>query len=288
MRLAAWALPIALLGFGLGACKKYPNCKKTSDCQAGESCVDGICQNCTEDAECADKTPPGQPTWTCNGFRCGPPGADAAGGGEEGDPCAQRTDCLGGLTCKEGKCATCTDNLDCTPGTCNFDSGRCDMPGGSCTTDDDCAMDEICDANVCVFSGDLGDENGGPCGLAAVFFAFDSDELTPKSQEELASVAGCMAEQGVHVYLEAHADDRGTEEYNILLTERRGVGVKQFLAGQGVGAEMLQVIAKGDLEAQGQDEAARSKERRVQFIWPAGSGGATTPAADDPGVEPTN
>ena len=286
----AVSLAIPLLGFlALGGCKKYPNCKKDKDCQAGESCVGNICQNCKEDAECVDKTPEGQATWTCNSFRCGPPGMDgAAGGGEEGDPCTQRTDCLGGLSCKAGKCALCSDDLDCSPGTCNFDSGRC-IGGGSCTTDEDCAMDEICDANQCIFSGNLGDDTGGPCGLAAVFFAFDSDELTPKSQEELAAAAGCIAEHGLEVVLEAHADDRGTEEYNILLTERRGVGVKKYLTDQGVNGELLQVIAKGDLEAQGQDEASRAKDRRVQLIWPSlpSSNAPADPApADDPGADP--
>jgi peptidoglycan-associated lipoprotein len=288
-RTALFAAPLALLAMSAGGCKKYPNCKKNGDCEAGESCVGNICQNCTTDDQCAAKTPAGQPTWTCNGFRCGPPGMDgAAGGGEEGDPCAQRTDCLGGLACKEGKCGLCADDLDCSPATCNFDSGRC-IGGGSCTTDEDCAMDEICDANQCIFSGNLGDDDGGPCGLAAVYFSFDSDDLTPKSQEELAAAAQCIAQQSLSIFLEAHADDRGTEEYNILLTERRGVGVRKFLIDQGVAGERLTVIAKGDLEAQGQDEASRAKDRRVQLIWPANSGGAPAdPASDGPDAPPAD
>lgn len=270
----AWmpTLLMVLFAVGLPGCKpKYPNCKKDAHCKAelGESCVDGVCQGCQTDADCADKTPEGQPPLVCVDLRCQPPGSETAagGGGEEGDPCTQRTDCVGGLACKQGACALCSEDIDCAPNTCNPETGRC-SPENSCQTDQDCPMDEICDGGMCVFSGDLGDETGGPCGLPAVFFAFDSDVLTPKTEEELTAVADCMSQQQRQVFLEAHADNRGTEEYNILLTERRGNTVKSFLSERGVPAENLQIIAKGSLEATGMDESGRAKDRRVQFIWP--------------------
>lgn len=274
LTLPAW-IPVLMLVFGLAglsACKpKYPNCKKDDHCNAalGETCVGGVCQGCQTDADCVGKAPEGQPPLACVDLRCQPPGTEGglSGGGEEGDPCTQRTDCVGGLACKQGVCSLCADDLDCSPSTCNPDSGRC-SPEGACQTDQDCPMDEICDGGMCLFSGNLGDDSGGPCGLAAVFFAFDSDKLTPKTEEELASVADCIAQENRQVFLEAHADNRGTEEYNILLTERRGNVVKRFLTERGVAGENLQIIAKGSLEAAGNDETARSKERRVQFIWP--------------------
>jgi peptidoglycan-associated lipoprotein len=119
-----------------------------------------------------------------------------------------------------------------------------------------------------VFSGDLPGADGGPCGLAAVFFGFGSDELTPSTQEQLTAAADCISQQNRSVILEAHADDSGTEEYNILLTERRGSMVRTFLAGRGVPIELLQVIAKGSLQAEATDDASRAKERRVQLLWP--------------------
>lgn len=268
-----WLLAIPLLAFV--ACKKeYPQCRKDKDCNAelGETCVDKTCQNCKTDEECVDKTPEGEATYTCVEFRCqgadGGDGIDGAGGGEEGDPCTQRTDCYGGLSCKGGACSLCSEDLDCSPVACNLDTGRC-APEGQCEVDDQCAMDEICDGGMCIFSGDVGNNDGGPCGLAAIYFAFDSDAITPKADEELTNLATCMVEQGKQVYLEAHADNRGTEEYNILLTERRGRSVLQFLVDKGVEQGNLQVIAKGSLEASGQDEAGRSQDRRVQFTWPA-------------------
>lgn len=259
------------------ACDKYPACKKDKHCNEalGERCVQDVCQGCAADSDCVGKAPAGKPAMVCKDLRCQDPTAltpegNVQTGGEEGDPCASRGDCLGGLTCKAGACGLCTSDADCDGVACTIESGRC-SPVNSCVNDEDCAMDEICDGGMCIFSGDLGDEDGGLCGLAAVYFAFDSEVITPKTQEDLAGVAACIADagtQGKLVYLEAHADNRGTEEYNILLTERRGTSVKNFLAEKGVPGDAMQVIAKGSLEAVGSDEATRSKERRVQFIWP--------------------
>jgi peptidoglycan-associated lipoprotein len=265
-------LGLAAAAFATTGCAKYPSCKKDEHCraEAGERCVDGVCQNCKADADCVARTPAGQPAWTCNAFRCGPPGATAAGGGGgEGAPCTQLPDCMQGLVCREGVCAGCTDDLECSPSTCDLATARCrPQGGGPCQTDDQCAMDEICDGGTCVFSGDLPGEDAGPCGLPAVYFGFDSDQLTPSTQEQLTAAADCISQQGRPVILEAHADELGTEEYNILLTERRGSMVRTFLAGKGVPIERMQVLAKGSLEANATDEASRAKERRVSFLWP--------------------
>jgi peptidoglycan-associated lipoprotein len=264
----AFAVPLFGL-LSLTGCPEYPACKKDKHCkqELGEKCVDKVCQNCQTDADCVDKAPEGEPAYACVEFRCGPPGGGlGAGKGEEGDPCTQRSDCFGGLACKSGKCALCTEDIDCSPGTCNPESGRCPA-AGECSSDEDCAMDEICSGSTCVFSGDMGDDTGGPCGLVAVFFAFDSDALTPKAQEELTALADCMKQQSKRVTLEAHADNRGTEEYNILLTERRGRTVEDFLINLGVPDANLEILPKGSLEAAGMDESGRSKDRRVQFIW---------------------
>jgi peptidoglycan-associated lipoprotein len=127
-------------------------------------------------------------------------------------------------------------------------------------------MDEICDNGTCVFSDVPGGPN--PCSVDAVFFEFDSPTLTTEAQDQLKGLAECFKTQNRLVYLEAHADSRGTEEYNILLTDRRGNGVKKFLEDLGVSGANMQVVSKGDLEAAGTDESSMQKDRRVEFIWP--------------------
>lgn len=265
----------AALSLSLGACKKpeYPACKKDKHCnvERGEKCVDKQCQNCKSDDECKGIGDNGA-DWVCHEFLCQDPasiegGAGASGTGEQGAPCVDASGCVGGLTCKAGICDMCSDDADCLTGSCNFDTGRC-SPEGMCQSDDQCAMDEICDGGMCVFSGDYGQGGDSLCNLDAIFFAFDSDRITPQMEAKVNEAATCIAEQNRLLYLEAHADNVGTEEYNILLTERRGQSVKNILVTLGVSAENLQVIAKGSLEATGQDESSRSKDRRVQFIWP--------------------
>src|SRR5690606_23192929 len=138
---------------------------------------------------------------------------------------------------------------------------------GSCTVDDDCAIDEICDGGMCIFSGDYGGDGAVLCELQAVVFGFDRPQLTPVTAEKPKEAAARDAQPRRLVYLEAHAEPRGTEEYNILLTDRRGQGVKSFLVNLGVPAENMQVISKGSLESTGSDEAGYAQDRRVEFIW---------------------
>ena len=256
----------ATAALALGGCKKpeYPACKKDKHCnqELGESCVDGTCQNCQTDAECVGKGPGGV-DWVCSEFRCQDPSAASLGGGGEGDPCMQRTDCYGGLACSGGKCSMCTDDIQCAPDTCTIETGRCG--GSQCTSDDSCPMDEICDGGQCIFPGGEASAEA-VCGVDAVYFGFDSDKLSPKNEELLTGVAQCLIDGGTAVILEAHADNVGTEEYNILLTDRRGSSVKAFLEAKGVPAEQLSVVGKGALEATGSSEAERAKDRRVDLV----------------------
>ncbi|MCA9690501.1 MAG: hypothetical protein KC636_12890 [Myxococcales bacterium] len=87
------------------------------------------------------------------------------------------------------------------------------------------------------------------CGLAEVFFAADSDVLDGYTRCRLSFTAPCFAEHGEWI-LEAHASDaEGTGEQTILLADRRGQAVFDFLAAHGVPPGQMQVISKGKLEA---------------------------------------
>ncbi|MEE9382801.1 MAG: OmpA family protein [Nannocystaceae bacterium] len=265
-----YAFGIALVS--TAGCKRpeYPACKKDKHCnqEEDERCVDGVCQNCTTDEDCLAKGPTGE-NWVCHEFRCTDPTTipSVAGDGEQGAPCAATAECVAGLVCRAGICDVCMTDGECAPGACNLDSGRCETvaAGGQCTTDDQCAMDEICDNGVCLLSNLQAGAN--PCSLDAIYFAFDSPKLDPKAQGELQTAAECINQQNRVVYLEAHADPRGTVEYNILLTDKRGQSVKKFLENLGVVGQNMQVISKGSLEATGSDEGSWSRDRRVQFIW---------------------
>ncbi len=283
------AFGVTALGMSTTGCKKpeYPNCKKDKHCNVDldEKCVDGLCQNCKIDTDCAGKGPNGA-NWKCAEFRCQDPALVEAGGLGVGGPCTQTIDCSGGAVCKAGTCSACTDNFDCQPGTCDIGTGRCssfdDGSGGGmgtqCQTDDQCSMDEICDWGNCVFSGGYG---GGtnPCPqVDKIYFGFDSPNIESTDQEKLRGLAECLKNTNVPLFLEAHADSRGTEEYNIMLTDRRGNGVKEFLQQLGIDGTRMTVISKGDLEATGTDDASMRNDRRVEFKYDAAGGGAPADA----------
>lgn len=271
------AIGLSFAALSLSACKKpeYPKCKKDKHCNVDldEKCVDGQCQNCKADADCSGKGPNGA-VWKCIDFRCQDPALAGAGsGGGAGSPCAQTIDCSGGLVCKAGTCGSCTDDLDCQPGTCNVGTGTCNVPGaggaGQCSTDMDCAMDEICDLGACVFSGQAGVGGANPCpDVPKVYFAFDNPVPDAADQEKLKQLAECLkTNPNQTLVLEAHADSRGTEEYNIMLTDKRGNNIKDFLQNLGVDPSRMTVVSKGDLEATGTDEGGMKEDRRVEFLY---------------------
>lgn len=266
MRAITAKLPAGLgltlgLFFGLSGCPKagdYPACRKDKDCQEGETCVDKLCQNCQSDADCKGKGPNGEDL-PCVNFRC-----EAAAAGA----CQSSADCEPGMVCLEGACSFCTEDSQCESGTCNLDSGRCEAV--PCQTDDDCPVDEICDGGQCVYKPLAAEGDGGVCGIKALYFAFDSAKLTPNNQQQLMDQADCfiaLLKDGGELVLEAHADNIGGEEYNILLTDRRGTSVRSFLGNMAVPDGQMRVVGKGSLEAKGQDEGSRSKDRRVEFIY---------------------
>lgn len=268
------AAALGLLGLAavaMTACKpEYPACRRDKHCNAelGEKCIDKVCQNCWEDADCAGKGPNGE-NQVCVENRCADdPNANSAAPGGLGSPCASSGECNAGLVCIGGVCSNCLSDGDCGAGSvCNLNTGMCESGGScACQTDDECAMDEICDNCACVFSGNTG-TGDDPCNLRAVFFDFDSPRLTPEAQSALQTAAQCISQQQRAVHLEAHADPRGTVEYNILLTDKRGQSVKNFLVNLGVGSEFLNVVAKGSMEATGTDESGWSQDRRVEFVW---------------------
>ena len=264
---SALSLTLLMATFGATGCKKpeYPACKKDKHCEEGESCVEGLCQNCTSDEDCVGQGENGADL-TCVEFRCSDAPASGAGGeGELGSPCTSSEDCTGGWVCRDGVCGACEAAEDCAGGACNLDSGRCES---ACTSDDDCPMDEICDGGQCIFSGDYADGSGEVlCDLPAVYFAFDSEKISPATEEALTKAATCIAEQGRTLILEGHADNVGTADYNLSLGERRASKVKTYLVDLGVPGESVTASSKGDLEAMGQTEADRSKDRRVELIW---------------------
>lgn len=104
--------------------------------------------------------------------------------------------------------------------------------------------------------------------LGTVFFDFDSYELKPEARDTLSNNAEWLKmNTDIQVQIEGHCDERGTEEYNLALGERRAAAVKDYLVSMGVDEGRLYTISYGEeVPANtGHDAAAWSENRRAQF-----------------------
>ena len=125
------------------------------------------------------------------------------------------------------------------------------------------------------------DEAQGPqAGLLAtrvVYFDFDSSEIKGAGTDAVAAHAKYLAaHSGTRVRLEGHTDERGSREYNIGLGERRAQAVRRALLLQGATDAQISTVSYGEERpaVSGHDEAAWSKNRRVEIVYLALPAGA--------------
>jgi outer membrane protein OmpA-like peptidoglycan-associated protein len=106
----------------------------------------------------------------------------------------------------------------------------------------------------------------------AVLFRFDEAELLPSAKEKLGQVAEALQAQGedVEIVIEGHADATGPTAYNQDLSRRRAESVKQFLVEQGLDADRLRTIARGERDpiATNETPSGRANNRRVEIVVP--------------------
>jgi outer membrane protein OmpA-like peptidoglycan-associated protein len=101
-----------------------------------------------------------------------------------------------------------------------------------------------------------------------VHFKYDSAVVEDSEQADVASVAQALTDQNLKLLVEGHCDERGTEEYNRSLGERRALALREALAKINVDPMRVKTESFGkdkpvDL---GHDESAWTKNRRGEFI----------------------
>ena len=102
-----------------------------------------------------------------------------------------------------------------------------------------------------------------------ILFDFDSAVLSSTAQYRLTRKAEYLNQNsGVKIIIEGHCDNRGTNEYNLALGERRAEAAKAFLVDLGVSASRLTTISYGEERpfAKGAYEGAWAKNRRAHFV----------------------
>lgn len=103
--------------------------------------------------------------------------------------------------------------------------------------------------------------------FSPVYFGFDSNHVAPDQEEKVAAVAQSIRSSGKTVIVAGFTDDRGTEEYNRSLGERRALAVREALIAKGVSANKVQTVSFGkEMPADsGNNESAWAKNRRAEF-----------------------
>jgi peptidoglycan-associated lipoprotein len=110
---------------------------------------------------------------------------------------------------------------------------------------------------------------------AAVHFDYDQSELSAEAQAILDAKVPLLAGVAApHLRITGHTDNRGSDEYNLALGLRRANSVKRYLTSHGVDASRLDTVSLGEEQpvAEGDDEGARSQNRRAEFAV-VGAGG---------------
>jgi len=105
--------------------------------------------------------------------------------------------------------------------------------------------------------------------LKDVFFDFDKYDVRPEDARTLDSNAGWLKSNPNHlVLIEGHCDERGTNEYNLALGERRAKATMNYLVSQGVQASRITIISYGEERPTCTDktEACWAKNRRAHFL----------------------
>lgn len=238
----------SLLVLLAGCPPTYPNCNSDEHCtEKGEVCVQGQCQECATDANCKSG-------FVCQASRCVPKPECTPTGNE----------CGPGQKCKAGKCQVheCEADTDCKGG------GRCENNRcvSGCTSDEDCPSGQRCQGGQCT-TGGADDDELAQCTWEAVRFEFNEAGLSDEARAALERTADCIKKGNVRVTLEGHADERGTEEYNLQLSNRRAESVKKYLVTLGVSPGSLDTTGFGENRPaeSGSNEGAWSANRRVEF-----------------------
>jgi len=102
-----------------------------------------------------------------------------------------------------------------------------------------------------------------------VYFAYDSAAIADAERSKIEAVADSMrANPARRLVIEGHCDERGSNEYNLALGERRALAIRAYLVGLGVPADRIQTKSFGEEQpaAMGHNEEAWRLNRRGEFV----------------------
>jgi peptidoglycan-associated lipoprotein len=106
-----------------------------------------------------------------------------------------------------------------------------------------------------------------------IHFDYDQDLIKPEDRPILDRKSEIMrANPALRIRISGHADERGSDEYNLVLGNKRALAAKQYLVGKGIDASRIEVTSFGEerpVDSSG-TEAAFAQNRRAEFEVTAG------------------
>ena len=115
---------------------------------------------------------------------------------------------------------------------------------------------------------------------AMINFDYDQATIRPADQATLDRKAAILqANSNVQLRISGHADERGSDEYNLALGNRRAAAAKRYLQNKGIDASRIEVISYGEERPlnPGTDETAFAQNRRAEFEVTSGGDNLVAP-----------
>ena len=107
-----------------------------------------------------------------------------------------------------------------------------------------------------------------------VMFEFDRSEITEEGTRLLdEKISVLQANPRIRIRIEGNADDSGSDEYNMVLSQRRAAIVNRYLTERGVDGSRVQIVSFGEEKpvcTASREEPCRSKNRRDEFVVTSG------------------
>ncbi|MDP6943788.1 MAG: OmpA family protein [Myxococcota bacterium] len=242
---------IAALLACMGACgPSYPECDTDEDCASHRQvCVDRFCRDCRDDSQCNIV----DPCMVCSGYACS----------RQSDCCKTDLDCPGGRCWKltgepTGTCGgLCQDNSHCPAGQ-RCSGGNC-VPDAECITSADCPEKHDCVDGKCLATS---------CEVEPIYFDFNENSIRLDQEGVVTRNAACLMQRLGSYIVEGHCDERGSDEYNLALSQRRAAAVVRVYESHGVTRSMLSTLGYGEEKpicVEG-NEACWQQNRRVETL----------------------
>lgn len=109
---------------------------------------------------------------------------------------------------------------------------------------------------------------------APIHFDYNESAIRDSDRSLLeAKLPVLTANPGLRIRIAGHADERGSDEYNVALGQRRAAAAKRFLTDRGIAETRIDIVSHGEERpvAMGSDEGAWAQNRRAEFEITAGT-----------------